>query len=171
MEVDQHEIASSEAALAKNVDGDVREYAETLRDDHTRNLEATRRLMGGAGGMGTTGTGAMDNGTAGTTAGTAGTGDMAGHDMAGHDMAADPQLAAQKQKHDAERERLAAMEGDEFERAWVEAMVKGHEEALAKLDNELIPNASDAGVRQHLQSTREAISRHLETARGLSPAR
>ena len=46
-------------------------------------------------------------------------------------------------------------------------MVKGHEEALAKLDNELIPGATDQAVRQHLQDTRAAISRHLDTGRSL----
>ena len=147
MEVDRHEIASAEAALAKNVEGDARSYAETLRDDHSRNLDATQGLMGSAAGTAGASTDAMGDNSA---------------------MAADdPELAAMKQKHDAERERLAALEGEAFTIAWVDAMAKGHEEALGKLDNQLIPGASDAAVRTHLENTRTAIARHLETARSL----
>lgn len=174
-EVDRHEVAAAEDALAKNVQGEVRAYAEALRDDHGRNLEATRGLLGGA-------PGAMGNGQPGAGSAPnrdiAGAADVrpAGADHATHtpegDAAPDsPELAAMREKHEAERRRLGALEGDEFSREWVAAMVKGHEEALAKLDNELIPGASDAAVTQHLQSTRAAISRHLDTARSLQGAR
>lgn len=171
-EVDRHEIAAAEDALSKNVEGEVRRYAEMLRDDHTRNLEATRRLMGGTGDAGTTGAGGGSGaggamgpgatGTAGTTSADAG-------GMQGGAMGAggDAELAAMRQKHESERTRLAALEGEEFERAWIEAMVRGHTEALAKLDNELIPGAGDSGVSQHLRDTRAAIQRHLDTAQSL----
>ena len=162
MEVDRHEIAAAGDALAKNVQGEVRTYSETLRDDHTRNLEATRRLMGDAGSAGDMGAHHAQNTAAGTAATPGATGDtMPASTPSG------PEVAAMKQKHDAERQRLSALDGEAFASAWVDAMVKGHEEALAKLDNELIPGASDAGVRQHLQDTRAAISRHLDTARSL----
>ena len=162
MEVDRHEIAAAGDALAKNVQGEVRGYAEALRDDHTRNLEATRRLLGDAGTAGEMGAHHAQT----TAAGTAAMPDAAG-DTTAASTPPDPEVAAMKQKHDAERQRLSAQDGEAFASAWVDAMVKGHEEALAKLDNELIPGASDAGVRQHLQDTRAAISRHLDTARSL----
>jgi len=72
-----------------------------------------------------------------------------------------------REKHEQERERLADMEGDEYQRAWLEAMVQGHQEALDMLDNRLIPAATVSEVQQHLNTTREAIARHLETAQGL----
>lgn len=179
-EVDRHEIAAAGDALSKNVQGDVRSYAETLRDDHTRNLEATQRLLGNTGpgtGMaghdGMTGTtGAAGTGTAGTTgSGVGSTGTTATAAMAGGTaMPEDAELRAMREKHDAERQRLSQLEGDEFATAWVAAMVQGHEEALAKLDNELIPNATDAQVTAHLQTTRTAISGHLDTARALQSA-
>lgn len=162
MEVDRHEIAAAGDALAKNVQGEVRSYAETLRDDHTRNLEATRRLMGDAGSDGDMGAHYAQNTAASTAAGP----DAPSSATAGPAQP-DPELSAMKEKHDAERQRLAALEGEAFATAWVAAMVKGHEEALAKLDNELIPGAGDQRVRQHLQDTRTAISRHLDTARAL----
>ena len=90
--------------------------------------------------------------------------------MAGVTMPNDADLRAMREKHDAERQRLAALEGEEYTREWIAAMVQGHEEALAKLDNELIPNATDAEVTRHLQTTRTAIAGHLETARSLQSA-
>ncbi|TKS54966.1 DUF4142 domain-containing protein [Luteimonas yindakuii] len=189
-EVDRHEIAAAEDALAKNVEGDVRAYAETLRDEHTRNLDATQRLLGSSGagtGMaghdamtGTgTGTGMGTSGTtgaaAGSTTGPAGagiTGTTATDAMAGGPgMAEDADLRVMREKHEAERQRLSQLQGEEYVTAWLAAMVKGHEEALAKLDNELIPNATDAGVTRHLQTTRTAIASHLETARSLQSAK
>ena len=152
-EVDRHEIAAAEDALAKNVEGDVRAYAEMLRDDHTRNLEATRRLLGGTG---TT----MGTGSAGTGTGTMGAATQ-------HGAGSDAELDARRQKHEAERQRLSALEGEAFATAWVDAMVKGHEEALNRLDTQLIPDATDSGVADHLRQTRDAIARHLETGRGL----
>lgn len=174
MEVDRHEIEASQAALAKNVQGPVREYAETLRTDHTRNFDATQSLLGRSGTTGTgTGSGSEMSTVAGGTAATAGTTGSTGTTgsaATGHgamDAAAHPDLAEMKRKHDAQREQLAQLEGEAFEKAWVEAMVTGHQEALTKLDSELIPSASDSRVRDHLQTTRTAIAGHLETARSL----
>ena len=179
MEVDRHEIEASEAALSKNVQGPVRSYAETLRDDHTRNLDATRGLLGNSGGAAGAGTGSgsemgtVAGGTAATAGnttagGTAGSGAMA-HDAM--DAAAHPDLAEMKRKHDAQREQLAKLEGDAFEKAWIDAMATGHQEALTKLDSELIPSATDSRVRDHLQTTRKAIAAHLETAKTLQQGR
>ncbi|PBJ83965.1 hypothetical protein CMZ84_05705 [Lysobacteraceae bacterium NML93-0399] len=172
-EVDRHEVAAAEDALAKNVEGEVRSYAETLRDDHSRNLEATRNLMAG----GTTGsyaTGAAATPAArGTTEPAAGSG--AGHDAAHGGAAgtamrdgqpADAELRAMRDKHETERQRLAAMEGDAFAKAWVDAMAKGHQEALDKLDA-MLPGVTDEDVANHLRETRKTVASHLETAREL----
>lgn len=155
MEVDRHEISAAEMALAKNVQGEVRAYAEALLQDHTRNLEATRSLLGPA---------ADATGEAMTTVagGTAATTETAAGDADAH-----RDLAEVKQKHDAEREHLQTLSGAGFQKAWIDAMVKGHAEALAKLDDALIPDAKDDRVRSHLQTTRSAIAGHLESARGL----
>ena len=162
MEVDRHEIAAADDALAKNVQGDVRAYAETLRRDHTRNLDATQALLGASPGATGAAMTTVSGGTAATTADATHTGD---HDAA---RAADGQdLVAMQRKHQAERDRLASLSGAAFQKAWIEAMEAGHAEALAMLDGELIPAARDPRVRTHLQTTRAAIAAHLETARGL----
>lgn len=188
--IDDHEIKAAEHALRKNVQGAVRSYAETLLQDHTRNLEETRRLLGdsgtgagggmagmahdgqggaraggGAGTGGTTGNSPTAPGTTGTAASTsdvAATGPGTERTSAIH-----RELSAMREKFDAERKRLDALEGERFARDWVRSMVKGHEEALAKLDGELIPEARDPVVIRQLEATRAMIARHLETARTL----
>ena len=152
--VDEHEIAAAEQAREKDVDQDVLDYANTLHTDHTRNLEQTRQLLDNASGGDDMATDSTD--TAGTIASTDG-------------LATDPAMDVDqmREKHEQERERLAEMEGDEYQRAWLEAMVQGHQEALGMLDNRLIPAATDSEVQQHLNTAREAIARHLETAQGL----
>lgn len=82
--------------------------------------------------------------------------------------ASDPSAAKAVAQKDAKKHaELAAMNGAAYEKAYIDAMVAGHAEVLAKLDNELIPGASDAAVKAHLTKTRDAVSRHLDAAKAL----
>lgn len=146
MEVDQHEIAAADQAKGKKISADAKAYADTLKKDHTKNLAATRALLDSA----------------------AGTDSARTADNAATSASAD--VAAMKSKHEAERKQLASLDGDAYEAAWLDAMVKGHTEALDKLDRQLIPAATDAKVKQHLTTTRSAIASHLETAEKLQAA-
>ena len=74
---------------------------------------------------------------------------------------------AQRQKGEQERSTLDNLEGEAYRTAYVDAMVKGHTEALAALDQKLIPAAQREEVRQHLSTTREHVAQHLERAREL----
>lgn len=78
-----------------------------------------------------------------------------------------PDLAAMEQKGRAELDTLDKASGKDYEKAYVDAMVKGHEEALALLDSRLIPAASDANVRTFLTTTREHVAMHLERGKAL----
>lgn len=69
-----------------------------------------------------------------------------------------------------ELRRLDAQEGKAYEKAYVEAMVKGHADALTLLDGKLLPAATDDKVRQHFTATRAAVARHLERAKLLPGA-
>lgn len=73
----------------------------------------------------------------------------------------------QKEKGKAELASLAALEGKAYEKAYVDAMVRGHTEALAKLDDELIPAATNDAVKSHLTETRGHIETHLERGKTL----
>lgn len=83
----------------------------------------------------------------------------------------DPSAAAardQAAKGQAKRDALAGHDGDAYSRAYVEAMVADHEQALATLDATLIPAAQSADVREHLEVTRQHVADHLERARTLA---
>ncbi|MET0328762.1 MAG: DUF4142 domain-containing protein, partial [Luteimonas sp.] len=153
-EIDRHEIAAAEDALRKTLEPDVRSYAETLRDDHTRNLAASRRMLS-SGVAGAYAAGAVETpAVRGTTDADPAADTMEGRSetptttTAERDAAqpADPGIAAMRAAHDAERARLAALGDDAFATAWVDAMVKGHEDALATLDGALIQSATDEEV-------------------------
>ena len=88
--------------------------------------------------------------------------------MAGAAQAArleDAELRALKNKTAGERARLERLQGEAFEAAYIDAMIKDHAEVLGKLDDELIPSAERADVRRHLQDTRGHVAHHLEEAR------
>lgn len=150
--VNEHEIAAAEQAREKQVDGEVLEYADMMHSDHTANLEASRELAG-------TATGAADD----AADPAAGTGTDPGMD-AGTES---PMLADLRASGEATLERLSTLEGDEYEQAYVDAMVQDHQKALDMLDNQLIPAAQDEAVREHLTTTREKIAAHLEQAQTL----
>lgn len=76
-------------------------------------------------------------------------------------------LSGLKSKGEAEMTQLAALSGHEYEHAYMDAMVNGHTEVLAKLDTVLIPAATDAAVKAHLQMTRDAVQKHLDMAKSV----
>lgn len=59
---------------------------------------------------------------------------------------------------------LKSMNNQQFTVAFITAMVKGHEEALNKLD-ESINNASNPILKRHLERTRDRINQHLQKAK------
>lgn len=75
-------------------------------------------------------------------------------------------VQAQKEKGEAELAALGTRQ-DDYAKAYVEAMIKGHTEALKTLDEKLLPSAQAPEVKQHLQMTREAVAHHLEEAKAL----
>lgn len=66
----------------------------------------------------------------------------------------------------AELADLVLLDGPAYERAFLDAMVRGHQEAISLLDDR-ISNVEDAEVRDHLAAARGVIRRHLDEARRL----
>lgn len=66
---------------------------------------------------------------------------------------------------------LVPLDGAQFERGYIDAMVKGHTDALAKIDNELLKAANDEAVKNHLTKTRAAVAEHLAQAKALQGKR
>ena len=56
---------------------------------------------------------------------------------------------------------LMPMNGAEFERAFLDMMVKGHREVLAMIDSQLMPAARNGALKQHLTHSREHVAKHL----------
>ncbi len=75
-----------------------------------------------------------------------------------------------RRKNAGELAELVALEGDEFERQFVEAKIKGHTELIATIDTMLEPAANSDAVKQHVRATRGEIARHLEQAKAIRPA-
>ena len=62
---------------------------------------------------------------------------------------------------------LVPLEGKEFERAYIDAMVSGHSDALQLIDAELLPAAKNDEVRAHVDAFRGHVSAHLEEGKRL----
>lgn len=70
-------------------------------------------------------------------------------------------------KGQADLERMAALDEDDYADAYLEAMANGHAGALALIDDRLLPAASNQAVRQHLTATRTRMAQLLRAAREL----
>ncbi len=81
-----------------------------------------------------------------------------------------PAVEQLQKKGAGELAAFVQLDGKAFEQAYVEAMVKGHTEALAKLDM-LQKSATNAELKQHLAATRDDVAGHLEKAKALQGAR
>jgi putative membrane protein len=82
-----------------------------------------------------------------------------------------PDATALQEKGRAELATLDQKSGKDYETAYVDAMVKGHTEALATLDDKLLPAAQDENVRNFLTNTRDHVAMHLEQGKKLQSAR
>jgi putative membrane protein len=62
---------------------------------------------------------------------------------------------------------LKTMTGSDFDKAYIDAQVKAHQEVLDALDNKLIPNAQDASLKVNLQQIRPMVAEHLKEAQDI----
>jgi len=77
------------------------------------------------------------------------------------------EVKAMKDQGRAELDALGAKSGDDYRKAYVAAMIKGHQDALNLIDTKLLPAATGDAVKAHLRETREHVAMHLEQARKL----
>jgi len=66
---------------------------------------------------------------------------------------------------------LSAKDSSEFEQGYIGAMVQGHTDALALLDEHLIKDATNPKLKQQLSDTRKHVAHHLEEAKRLQTDR
>ncbi|UPT74718.1 MAG: DUF4142 domain-containing protein [Elusimicrobiota bacterium] len=70
-----------------------------------------------------------------------------------------------RDKHLGISRKLDRAEGSDFDRAYIGAMVDGHNGLLEKIDKKLAPAAKTAALATHVQDTRPVVEAHLEHAR------
>lgn len=64
-------------------------------------------------------------------------------------------------------ENLKGMKGKDFDKAYMDAEVKLHEETLKKLDESLIPNSANTKLKAMLETTKGNVENHLKEAQEL----
>ena len=74
---------------------------------------------------------------------------------------------ALKVKGAGELAAIIALDGKDFETAYLNTMIKGHTEALNMIDGKLLGAAKNDALKAHLTETRGLIAMHLEQAKKL----
>ena len=63
--------------------------------------------------------------------------------------------------------KLGGLKGDQFDKEYIDAMVKGHQDALDLIDNHLMKEAKTETIKNFLSDTRAVVAQHLEHAKKL----
>ena len=82
-------------------------------------------------------------------------------------LADNPEIQAMKKTGEDDLRTLGQGSGNDYARAYIAAMVKGHQEALNLIDDEMIPAATTEPVKIHLADTRKKVAAHLDMAKQL----
>lgn len=61
--------------------------------------------------------------------------------------------------------KLMTLKGNAFDKAYIDAMVKGHTDALVAFDTMLLKNVSNPKLKDQLVATRVHVAHHLEQAK------
>jgi putative membrane protein len=72
-----------------------------------------------------------------------------------------------KSSSEAKVEELKDMQGEEFDKAFMDAQVKMHEDLLQNLTDNLIPNTQNSELLALLQQTRSTVAGHLKEAKAI----
>jgi putative membrane protein len=135
--VDDFEVDAASKAMKKKIGKEAREYAKMLKEQHSADQAAVKKLSKTA-------------------------------DIKLMDSKTSDDLKA-KGKEDLKN--MSAQNGSEFEKAYIDAMVNGHQEVLNMIDSQLLPNAKNTSVSSHLSDLRTHVSAHLEQGKRLQGSR
>lgn len=81
---------------------------------------------------------------------------------------ADSPLSMQMAKeNESTAATLKALKGAEFDKAYVDSQVKGHEAALEAIDKKLLPAAQNADLKAALTAFRPTVESHLKEAKDI----
>ncbi len=133
MVINNNEIDAANLALKRSSNADVKKFAETMKNDHTQNLQDIQKLAD------KNNISAVDTNKS--------------------------KLLAQKGAH--ELSKLESASDKDFDKDYIDAMVKGHKAVLDLIDTELLPKANNPEVVDYLKTTRNTVSQHLDMAKAL----
>ena len=71
-----------------------------------------------------------------------------------------------KDNGDKELASLSSLDGNKFQKAYIQAMIKGHTEALKKIDH-FINDAQNEDLKKYLINTKATVEEHLADAKKL----
>lgn len=130
MAINNHEIAAANVALEeKKVDGDVEDFAEMMKKEHTANNVDTGKLA----------------------------------TKLGIKPEENDDIKAMAKKEGKALVKMRALDKEAFSKAYIDSMVTGHSEALAKID-QAMTSATNEDLKKHLKDTRDHVAHHLEEA-------
>jgi putative membrane protein len=73
-------------------------------------------------------------------------------------------VLALRAKEASDLATLAALDGKEFEIAFLNEMITAHGEVIASIDSSLLPSAKSEALKQHLTEARVVVEKHLAEA-------
>lgn len=71
-------------------------------------------------------------------------------------------------KNEMTKAKLSVLSGKEFDRAYMDGMVKAHQQVLENLDKMLIPNAQNGELKDLLTKTKVKVTEHMDHAQKVS---
>ncbi|HVZ31330.1 MAG TPA: DUF4142 domain-containing protein, partial [Polyangiaceae bacterium] len=83
----------------------------------------------------------------------------------GVSTASSPLLQTLSSQGEQTYSQLESKSGSDFDRAYLQAQVDGHQRVLETIDRQLLPQAKSAGMKKQLQDMRATVQHHLQAAR------
>lgn len=139
--VDRGEIEAGKLALSKSRSASVKAYARMMIDAHTKDLALTARLL-------------HNNGIA----------TMDSSAMPAAVATADDLVSQTKAHHQDAMTQLRDATGEAFDRAYMDAMIAGHQDVLNSLQKNA-GSATLAPLASHLASVEKVVTEHLSRAK------
>lgn len=156
--IDRGEIEAGTLALGRATSKEVKELAKMLVNDHQKSLAKLDKIAPFGARPGPARTTPAESAAAPATP---------------QQKVPNPSGAAIAQQlgdaHQAGMQRLRAVSGAEFDRAYVEAMVSGHEAALQAVQ-QVAPTVTTPALREFMTEKESTIQRHLDKSRAVQQA-
>ena len=167
MEVDLGKVAAQ-----KGMSDEVKQFGQRMVDDHTKANDELMQLASSKGvmmnhpamtGTGTSGTDSQMSASSATQT-SGGSNTMSGQSQSSSNAMSDD--AKMMKKHQEMVSKMSALSGAEFDRKYMDQMVKDHEKTVSLLEREST-KGSDADVKAWAAKTLPTVREHLQMARDI----